>query len=192
LQRRLPGSSVTSANSSRAGTTNGSKPSSLLSGGRNPTTPWRYTWGCETRWRFCHAKRSKHYVSQKYGEFFAHVEGLAADCHVLALEETKAYMDGLPQPANASFLKLLRESSTFTQEPAQRQPASNQIRLSNVSAATKTTGDQKQTPNVTPAEVKFSGKRGADGNLERQNKKNKRGGPNKKQDYYIELYNFVF
>jgi hypothetical protein len=108
---------------------------------------------------------------EKYGEFFAHIDKLAADGHVLALEETKAYMKGLPQLPNASFQRLLREVSTFTQEPAQKQPSSNQISLSNVSAATKTTGNQGQTLSVAPAGVKFAGKRGADGNLESHNKK---------------------
>jgi hypothetical protein len=134
----------------------------------------RYIFGAHQM--FCQVKRSKHHVSQKYGEFFAHIDKLAADGHILALEETRAYMEGLPQPANASFRRLLQEASTFTQEPAQKQPVSNQIGLSNVSAATKTTGNQGGAPSVAPAGVKFAGKRGADGNLERQNKKNKRGG----------------
>jgi hypothetical protein len=146
----------------------------------SPATWWKSTWACATGWRFCHAKRSKHYVGQKYGEFFTHIEGLATNGHVLGLEETKAYMKGLPQLPNASFRRLLREASTFTQEPAQKQPASNQIGLSNVSAATKTTGNQGQTPSVAPA---------GDGNLESHNKKQDIDRPNY---YNTESCNFVF
>jgi superfamily I DNA and/or RNA helicase len=66
----------------------------------------RYIFGAHQL--FCYAKRKKHYVSQKYGEFFAHIDKLAADGHILALEETRTYMEGRPQLANASFRKLLR------------------------------------------------------------------------------------
>jgi hypothetical protein len=74
---------------------------------------------------FCHAKRNKHYFSQKYSKIFAYINKMASNSYILALKETKAYIEKRSQPANALFQRLLQEASTFTQEPAQRQPASN-------------------------------------------------------------------
>jgi hypothetical protein len=125
---------------------------------------------------FCHAKRSKHHVSQKYGEFFAHIDRLAATGRILALEETRAYMENRPQPAEASFQRLLREASALAQGPAETQPTSNQNRQQKVNSGTKTTDNkEQQQPSVAPGNVTFAQKRGAEGDLENPHKKNRRG-----------------